>query len=37
MMRYCDATAISFVGKVRGEVFSHFHAAAVKHHSSMWN
>jgi hypothetical protein len=26
-----------FVAKVRGEVFAHFHAVAVKRHSSMWN
>jgi hypothetical protein len=29
-----DATASSFVAKVRGEVFTHFHAVAVKRHSS---
>jgi hypothetical protein len=33
----CDATANSFVAKVRGKVFAHFQAVAVKHHSSMWN
>jgi hypothetical protein len=27
----CDATASSFVAKVRGEIFAHFCAAAVKH------
>jgi hypothetical protein len=32
-----DATASSFVAEVRGEVFAHFHAAAVKHKSSMRN
>jgi hypothetical protein len=32
-----DATASSFVAKVRGEVFGHFHVVAVKHHSSMRN
>jgi hypothetical protein len=32
-----DATASSFVTKVRDKVFSHFHALSVKHHSSMWN
>jgi hypothetical protein len=32
-----DATAISFVTKVWGEVFAHFHAVAVKRHSSMWD
>jgi hypothetical protein len=26
-----------FVAKVRGEVFSHFHAVTVKCYSSMWN
>jgi hypothetical protein len=31
------ATASSFVAKVRGEVFSYFHAVAVKHDSSMQN
>jgi hypothetical protein len=34
------ATASSFVAKVGGgggEGFTHFHAVAVKHHSSMWN
>jgi hypothetical protein len=33
----CDARAISFGTKVRGEVLAHFHAITVKHHSSMWN
>jgi hypothetical protein len=28
---------ILFVTKVQGEVFAHFHAVPVKHHSSMWN
>jgi hypothetical protein len=32
-----DATASSFVAKCQGEVFAHFHAIAVKHHSSMQN
>jgi hypothetical protein len=32
-MRSPDATASSFVAKVRGEVFAHFHAVAVKRHS----
>jgi hypothetical protein len=32
-----DATASSFVARVRGEVFAHFHAVAVKRHSSMRN
>jgi hypothetical protein len=30
-----DATVNSFVAKVRGEVFSYVHAAAVKRHNSM--
>jgi hypothetical protein len=30
MMRCRDATASSFVAKVRGEVFAHFHEVAVK-------
>jgi hypothetical protein len=36
-VRCRDATASSFVAKVRGEVFAHFHAFAVKLHSSMRN
>jgi hypothetical protein len=32
----CDATATSFVAKVRSEVFAHFQAVAVRH-SSMRN
>jgi hypothetical protein len=32
-----DATASSFVIKVRGEVFAHIHAVVVKRHSSMRN
>jgi hypothetical protein len=32
-----DSTASSSVAKVRGEVFAHFHAVAVKRHSSMRN
>jgi hypothetical protein len=32
-----DATDGSFVAKVRGEVFSHFHTAAVKRRSIMRN
>jgi hypothetical protein len=37
-VRHSDATASSFiVAKVRGEVFAHFHAAAVKHQSSLRN
>jgi hypothetical protein len=31
------ATASSFAAKVRDEVFAHFHAVAVKYHSSMRN
>jgi hypothetical protein len=34
-VRCRDATASSFVAKVRGEVFAHFQAVAVKPHSSM--
>jgi hypothetical protein len=30
-----DATDSSFIAKIRGEVFTYFHAVAVKHHSSM--
>jgi hypothetical protein len=37
MVLCSDVTASSFVAKVRGEVFAHFHAVAVKRHSSMWN
>jgi hypothetical protein len=33
----CDETASSFVTKVRGEVFTHFLAEAIKRHSSMLN
>jgi hypothetical protein len=36
-VRCRDATAISFVAKFRGEVFAHFHAVAVKCHSSIRN
>jgi hypothetical protein len=36
-VRCCDATASSFVTKVRGEVFAHFHTPAVKSYNSMWN
>jgi hypothetical protein len=32
-----DAKATSFFAKVRGEVFAHFHAVAVKHHGSVRN
>jgi hypothetical protein len=32
-----EATASSFVTKVLGEVFVHFHAFTVKYHSSMRN
>jgi hypothetical protein len=31
----CNATDSSFVAKVRGEILVHFHAVAVKRHSSM--
>jgi hypothetical protein len=34
-VRYRDVTASSFVSKVRGEVFAHFHAVALKRNSSM--
>jgi hypothetical protein len=37
MVRCRDATASSFVVNVRGEVFAHFHAVAVKRNSSMRN
>jgi hypothetical protein len=37
MVRCRDATAISFVPKVRSEVFEHFHAVAEKRLSSMRN
>jgi hypothetical protein len=37
MVHCCDAIASSFVAKVRSEVFTHFHAVAVKCHSSMRN
>jgi hypothetical protein len=36
-LRCRDATASSFVVKVRDKVFTHFHAVAVKRHSSMRN
>jgi hypothetical protein len=36
-VRCLVATANSFVPKVKGEVFAHFHAVAVKRHSSMRN
>jgi hypothetical protein len=34
-MRYCHATVSSFVAKVWGKIFTHFHAVAIKHHNSM--
>jgi hypothetical protein len=34
-VRCRDATASSFVTKVRREVFTHFHTIAMNHHSSM--
>jgi hypothetical protein len=37
MVRCRNATASSFVAKFRGDVFAHFHAVAVKRHSSMRN
>jgi hypothetical protein len=36
-VRCRDATASSFVAKVRGEGFAYFHAVAVKPYSSMQN
>jgi hypothetical protein len=36
-VRCRDASAGSFFAKARGEVFPHFHAVAVKRHSSMRN
>jgi hypothetical protein len=36
-VRCRDVTASSFVAKVLGEVFAHFHSVAVKRHSSMRN
>jgi hypothetical protein len=36
-LRCRDATASFFVAKVWGEIFAHFHAVAVKFHSSMQN
>jgi hypothetical protein len=32
-----DATASSFVAKVQGEAFAHFHSFASERHSSMPN
>jgi hypothetical protein len=37
VVRCRDATASSFVAKVRGEVFAHFHVFAIERHSSMRN
>jgi hypothetical protein len=37
MLVCCDATASSFVNKVRGEVFTYFDAVTVKCHSGMRN
>jgi hypothetical protein len=37
-MVHCHvATASSFVTEVQGEIFTHFHTVAIKHHSSMQN
>jgi hypothetical protein len=36
-MHCCDATASSFVAKVWGKVFAHFHAVAMKHHGRTQN
>jgi hypothetical protein len=32
-----DTTASSFIAKLRGKVFTHFHAVTIKCHNSMWN
>jgi hypothetical protein len=37
MVRFLDATASSFVAKVRGEVFTRFHVVAMKRQSSVRN
>jgi hypothetical protein len=37
MMRCRDSTANSVVAEVQDEVFSHFHAVAVKLHGNMQN
>jgi hypothetical protein len=36
-VRCCDATTSSIFSKFPGEVFAHFHAVAIKRHSSMQN
>jgi hypothetical protein len=36
-VRCSDAAASSVIAKVRGEVFAHFQAVAVKRHSTIWN
>jgi hypothetical protein len=36
-VHYHDATACSFVFKVKGEVFTNFYTVIIKHHSNMWN
>jgi hypothetical protein len=35
MVQCHDAAASSFVAKVQGEVFAHFHLVIVKRHNSM--
>jgi hypothetical protein len=37
MVLYHDATASSFVAKIRDEILAHFHAVAVKRHNIMQN
>jgi hypothetical protein len=37
MVRCHDATAKTSVTKVLSEVFTHFHAVTIKHHSDGWN
>jgi hypothetical protein len=37
MIHSYDETASSFVAKVQGEVFIHFHEVALKSHSNMQN
>jgi hypothetical protein len=36
-VRCSDSTASPFDSKVRGEIFAHFYAVALKHHSSERN
>jgi hypothetical protein len=37
MVHCCGATTSSFVDKVWGEVFAHFHVVAIEHHNIMRN